>query len=137
MKWCCCHSISFASRIFGNTPCWFYAVKVPKSVWRMWQKLPFMRRKMGHINCDDLRNSMPHVISVFPKHVQGDEFDLCLLKHCSWGYTSVYKRQTPAWYKTVTSQSTCRLDIAVPSFMTCSAALDLYTWSVEGNQIHV
>lgn len=41
---------------------------------------------MGHINFDDLHNSMPHVISAecFPKHVQSDEFDLCILKRRGW-----------------------------------------------------
>lgn len=51
------------SRRSLETHSWRYAVKVPESVWGMSQKLPFIRKKMGHINFDDLHNSMPHVIS--------------------------------------------------------------------------
>lgn len=61
-----------------------------------WQKLPFISRKIGHINFGDLHNNMPHVISA--ECFQSMLGWWCVLSH------SVAGSHTSAWHRTVTSQ---------------------------------
>lgn len=101
-----------------------------ESVWRIWQKLPFIRKTMGHITFDDLHNRMPHVITQ------------CVSKACSgwWVTCGIYSetvwlviKNKRAWSQQDTrvwhhNKHEGLIFIAVPSLMTTSAALDSYTF---------
>lgn len=92
-----------------NTHSWCYAVKVPEFVCRMWQKLPFIREKMGHINFDDFLNSMSQVISAKCFHIMFREISWTYAVYCDTLWLVIIPQTTrgqkPVWYIQQTRRS--------------------------------